>query len=272
MEKRGGGLGGSASKILTPSLFALLVLAAASLIVLVAPSAPSAQTRPAISWTAPSELSQDLQSYSQPKTITVTGEGEATAPPEKATVVLSVETFSESASKAVEDNFEAVSKVIKALEQAGVSKDDVETTSFSLVPVYSSPSYNGREQELIGYRCANSIKVTANEVAKLGHIIDISVAAGANRVSSVSFSLSSETANALKIQALRKAAGSAYSKALVIAEALKVSLKEPLKVETSVYIPPPVYYYASVRGFEPSIVPPRELSVSASVTITYGFE
>ncbi|RLE48333.1 MAG: hypothetical protein DRJ31_07460 [Candidatus Methanomethylicota archaeon] len=224
----------------------------------------------------PSSLAQAIQSALQTKTITVTGEGEASAPPEIAVVKLSVETFRENASDAQKENFEITSRVINMLKQAGIAEDQIETTSFSLTPIYEysyGSKYGETEKTLVGYRCVNSIKVTLENISMVGEVIDIAIAAGANRVSSVSFSLRDETVKALQLQALANAVSSAYSKATAIAEALGVSLKEPLTISTSTYYVPRLYFDVEVAAVgKPSITPPSELSVSASVTITYSFE
>ncbi|RLE48642.1 MAG: hypothetical protein DRJ33_08845, partial [Candidatus Methanomethylicota archaeon] len=178
---------GFTEKAFSRILFAVVALLLISVALSIASLAVALQIQGAfggaqLSPSAKLGLAQASQSALQSKTITVSGEGEASAPPEVAVVKLGVETFCESASEAQKMNFEATSSVIAALEQAGVAEDKIETISFSLTPVYEYETRYGGTSEsvLVGYKCTNNVKVTLENISMVGDVIDVAIAAGAN--------------------------------------------------------------------------------------------
>src|SRR5512137_1967111 len=64
--------------------------------------------------------------------IIMQGEGKATAPADKVTVVLGVETRDASAAKAVSENARLMNETIAALLAAGVPDSEIQTSGYSL--------------------------------------------------------------------------------------------------------------------------------------------
>jgi hypothetical protein len=206
------------------------------------------------------------------RTINVAGIGVAEGKPDRAIVSLSVVTREDTAVKAYQLNAEKMNSVIAALKEAGIPEDLMETTGYSLNPVWRYP--RGEEPVIIGYECRNSLKVTLEDLDRVGEIIDKGVNAGANQVSSVSFTLSKEAREKLKLEALSLAVKDAKAKAETIAEAAGVTLVGPTSISLS-EIPVPTPVRLEVKGAvvpaPPEIIAPEELSVTVTVNVVYEF-
>jgi hypothetical protein len=205
--------------------------------------------------------------------ITVIGTGSVTSKPEIAVISISVVTRANEASEAQRLNANKMNNIIKALKNAGIKEEQIETTGFSLQPIYEYDK-PGKKSIIVGYECRNSIKVTMEELDKVGEMADLAVNSGANKISSIVFSLRDETVKNLMLKALEKAVKNAESKAKTIAEAAGVKLIGPVSMNVGEYAPYPRYAEVIVGAVtkEPTpIVAPKELSVTISVSMVYEF-
>ena len=81
-----------------------------------------------------------------------------------------------------------MNQVISKLASCGISKEDIQTSNFSLYPIYEMPEdRTGYQAVLISYRCNNTVTVRIKDVSKTGEIIDAAVNAGATNVTNISF-------------------------------------------------------------------------------------
>lgn len=208
-----------------------------------------------------------------PNTITVAGEGEATAQPDVAYVSVGVVTQAPTAAQATADNARLLNSVLDALRGRGVESRDLQTSGLSVSPQYAQ----GRSErpDIIGYQAINNVTVTVNDVARAGELLDAALGAGANRVGGLRFSIR-DTA-ALRQQALAQAVAAARTNA----EAIAASLGLPLSgvstvVEESVNVPTPRAVAFSAPAAAPAAPPTPveagELHVTARVRIAFRFE
>jgi len=72
---------------------------------------------------------------------------------------------------------------------AGIAKKDIQTSQFSIEPVYVSPTPPGGPK-LSGYRVANQVNMTIHQIAQVGDILDRLVKAGATDAGSITFLVS----------------------------------------------------------------------------------
>lgn len=112
--------------------------------------------------------------------LRVTGEGRVEAPPDAVEINLGFTTRAPRAAEAYQQTAAAMTKVVDALTQAGVPRQQLQSAQISLVPVY-------REEQLEGYQASADLRVTLTELERAGEIIDLAVAAGANTVRSIRF-------------------------------------------------------------------------------------
>jgi uncharacterized protein YggE len=107
-------------------------------------------------------------------TITVTGRGTATTVPDNADWSLGVYTEGRTARRTLSTNSAAMSRVIAALRDAGVSRDELRTEDVLLSPRFDSGG-------VTGYSASNTVRATL-DVDEMAAVIDVGVAAGANRL------------------------------------------------------------------------------------------
>src|SRR3989344_7063068 len=112
-------------------------------------------------------------------------------------------------------------KVLKSLENSGINKNDIETSSYNIYPEYN---WDNGKQELKGYRTSNILKVKTKDFSKIGKIVDVSVDNGATLIQSINFELSQEKQNEIKQEAISKASEDARIKANATAQGLNAKL------------------------------------------------
>jgi uncharacterized protein YggE len=205
-----------------------------------------------------------------PHTIEVSGDGEAQAAPDQATLALAIETHATTAAAAAGSNGALAQKVRDALKGKLGDKGTMWTGGYSLDPDYSEPR-NGGEARIIGYRAQNSITVEIAALELVGPLIDAAITAGANRVDSLEYGLRDTTK--ARSEAITKATKDAQAQANALADALGVKLGLVLKASTVAEVRPiPVMRMqasAMVRGGAPTPVEAGQVTVPASVSLTY---
>ncbi len=177
----------------------------------------------------------------QKRLVSVTGKVIKSVSPDQAIIVFSVETLDKSASKSQSDNAKTTTDVLNALKAAGVAEQDIKTVGYNLNEEFEW-NETTRKSESTGYRTSHSIQVTLHDLTQTGKVVDAAAQAGANRVNSVTFSLSNAKEDELRTQALQEAAQNARTKATSIATGLGVTLGQVFSAsESSSYSTP--YYY-----------------------------
>ena len=194
------------------------------------------------------------------------------ASPDEAILYLAVETQALTASQATAENAAAMTNVLRSLAAAGVSNDSIQTTSYTLNPIYANQINQSVPASIIGYDAVNSIQVTLSSLASVGRILDQAISAGANEVQGVTFTLSSATMATLQKQALQLALQDADNQAKATATAMGVTIIGPISVIPG-YEFQPVNYNNRVATAVPAATPiqPGTLQVTATVQVTYAF-
>lgn len=125
------------------------------------------------------------------RTVSVSGTGEVRVVPDTATVQLGVQTEAESAAEALTQNSQQMGALIDALQEAGISPNDLQTQVVQLQP-QRAQQVEPREGlgEIIGYLATNILEVRVTNLQNLGAIIDAAVQAGGNTVQGVLFRVS----------------------------------------------------------------------------------
>ena len=187
-------------------------------------------------------------------------------------VSFAMETRAPAANDAAYANADAMEAVLAAVRAGGFSELDLETYGYALQPEYSART-NIRTREIVAYTALNNVRATISDVDAVGRLIDVAIAAGANRVSSISF-IASETEGA-RSQALAQAVASARAQARVIAEALGHELGQPLEVRGGAQRPVPMRAQAAVRTLgaaqaAPTPIEAGDQRVTATVTIRFA--
>lgn len=205
-----------------------------------------------------------------PPSIRVTGTGEAIAAPDTAQLSAGVTSEAATAADAVRANGAAMARVLGALETAGIPKQQVQTSGFSVFPVFADRTDPRARPQIVGYRVSNQVSVRVAGVEKVGGVLDQLVAAGANEVGGVSFSVG-EPAPLLD-EARRRALADARRTAEVYAAAAGVRLGRLLSIEEAGPGGPSPMPRARMEAAAAVPIAPGQVELSIVVVATYAIE
>jgi len=212
-----------------------------------------------------SEPSQIIQTY---------GEAEVKAEPDLVRINLSIETRSDSAEKAVEENALLANAVIETLKSFGLTEKEIKTGSYQLYSYQEWFERKADEEAIITYHVTNEVLVSTSRIDEVGEIIDLAVKAGANNINHISFELVNP--QELKMQALQAATRQAEQKAKAIAESAgeKISRLYRIREERTDYIPYVVRQDIAKEGMgmdTPTPIMPDEVVIRAAVSAEFTF-
>ncbi|GAH08559.1 unnamed protein product [marine sediment metagenome] len=141
------------------------------------------------------------------RTISLTATGVVKTTPDKVDIATGVTTEGQTARAALDKNTAAMSNVVDGLKEAGIEPKDIQTTNFSISPVYQQRK-QGQAAFITGYRVTNSVHIIVRDTKKLGGILDKVVSLGANQIGSISFGVSEpeRLKDEARKQAMRNAA------------------------------------------------------------------
>jgi uncharacterized protein YggE len=212
---------------------------------------------------APAEA-QQVQSE-QPANIVVAGEGSITVAPDYAEMTAGVATKAKTAKEAADADSKLMTAVIAALVDAGIAKKDIQTSQFSVQPVYTTQG--NTERKLTGFGASNQVTVTIRQVDKVGEIADRLVSAGATNIGDLTF-LHSDTSKLLD-RAREAAVADARRKAELYARAAGVTLGRVVLInENSTSMP----FAKTVRYAAVAAAPIATGEDTLRVDITVGFD
>jgi uncharacterized protein len=191
---------------------------------------------------------QDGYSPANLSTLSVSSTATTEVRPDQLSVTVGVETNGTTAQEAVSQNANLTSQVIAAVRGLGIDENRIETSSYSVLPIYQYiqppqpcieiyPPPPGCEtrQEIIGYRATNTVTVTldvpffrmATQPApdvNAGQVIDATVTAGANRVEGIVFFISPDRQQEIRDTLIGDAIANARQRANIAAEALEMTV------------------------------------------------
>jgi uncharacterized protein YggE len=197
--------------------------------------------------------------------ITVVGSGTARAVPDVADWSFGVQSDAETASAALKAASEATRRIIGALRDEGIAKEDLRTEQVSLYPRTTD---DGRA--VIGYSASSTVHATVRDLGKAGSIVDAAVEAGANQIYGPSLRVSDNRAQYRA--AIEAALDDAHARAQALAAKAGVTLGGPVAiVESGGGTPGPVYDrgMAQAGGAEVPIEPGVD-EIAATLTVTYA--
>jgi uncharacterized protein YggE len=247
----------------------------------------------ALATTAPAQIAQPTPG---PRTLTVTGDGTASAAPDVAYISVGVQTQGKTAVEATSENSRLMASVLAALQARGVRPQDLRTSGLTVMPRYAPPppatpgppgppqpylpGYGGPSQpgEIIGYEASNHVTVTVSEVDRASELLDAALGAGANRVGGLTFRI--RDTNGLRQQALADAAQAARARADALAASLGLRVvginsvqEEPTYANAYNAVPeiPAIGGPAAASAPPPPVVG-GELTVRTRAQVTFMFE
>jgi uncharacterized protein YggE len=209
-------------------------------------------------------------------TMTVTGQGQTSLPPDTAFVTLGTETTGRTVGEAQRHNRLAMNKIIERLRAWQIEHDRIQTASFTVSPQYKPPPKRSEAPseppEIIGYVVSNMMTVEVRNLDRVASVIEEALAAGANQFLGLHWALLDE--QQAKIGALKRAAIKAREKARALSEALKVKLMRLRNVNEESHVARPVHKMARTMtavesGGTDTAVFSGEIKIEATVTLVY---
>ena len=201
--------------------------------------------------------------------ISVTGEATVSVPPDLAQIDAGVTSEAKTAREASDANNAAMGKVLLALKGAGIEEKDYQTSRLSLQPE-SAPNRPGGPATIVGYRASNRVTVRLHDVSKVASVIDMLVAAGANDIGGINFTVSQ--ASKLLDDAREQAIADARRKAEIYAKAAGVTLGVPLSISEG-GTPVPIPYRRMAAGMAPSApVAQGEETLQVTVAVSWAIK
>lgn len=175
------------------------------------------------------------QGAQEPATISVQGTSQLEVVPDVAYIQLAVVTEAATVSAAQQENASLANQVYERLTAAGIERDYIKTSQYSVIPLYTQDDGKSNTPPVIrGYQIINGFIVTVNS-ARAGEIIDMALQAGVNQVQTVRFGKLDESES--KNVVLQMAVRDALAKAESIAAALGKQISRVRTVtESGVYV------------------------------------
>ena len=205
--------------------------------------------------------------------LATSGTGEAKVTPDRAAVMVNVQTRGATAAAAASENARRTSAVLDALGKLGLPKSQLSTEGYSVNPEMAYGS--GQAPRVTGYVVTNTVRAETHHPEQAGTIIDAALGAGANMINGLSFFASSiDEARRVAISA---AVASARADAEAMARAAGGSLGNLMELSTQgPTVPPrPIYEMSAMARKSdvamPTPVNPGEQTVSVFVTARWQF-
>lgn len=202
--------------------------------------------------------------YAAEGEINVNGTGIVMADPDTANISLSVETTGKTSEAAQRENNKILQAVTKAMQEMGVTKENIVTTYTSVYPQYTYDDKTG-ERTLSGYRSYTDLQVTTKDIDNAGKYIDAALKAGATGTNGVSFSVADQSV--YYAQALQVAVKNAGKSAEAIAQAFG---KELGAVKSVTENSRNAYYVESVNMSKMMATEDSAAAAGGGTTISYG--
>ena len=202
------------------------------------------------------------------RTMEIYGQGNIKVNPDIGYITMGVITEDKLLKIAQSENTIKSNKLINALIETGVKRDDIKTESYNIEKLYE---YENGKREFIGYRVSNILNITIRDLKKLGEVIDISVESGANIVRNIEFAISNESFYYRK--ALVKAVNNAIRKAYDIAFTVGASLdKIPIEIVEQKFNKSPIFRQPGLyEEKDATPILPGEIEIIANIKSIFRY-
>lgn len=213
-----------------------------------------------------------------PPQIVTTGTGEVRLVPDRATVLVAVETRGATAKEAAAENARIQTATLNALQELGIPRERLSTVGFDVQPDYRYDPQGRTAPKVIGYVVRNTVRAEVRPLDMLSRVLDVALAHGANAISGVQFE--SSKAQEGQRQALANAVADARAQAESMAKAAGGSLAQLVELNSSqIYRPLPAMERMQMQAADaraanaPSTpINPGELVIMATVTGRWTFK
>lgn len=200
--------------------------------------------------------------------VMTTGEGIVRAVPDRAWITITSESRASNPREAQQRNAERMQPVIEKLRAAGVPAEAIRTVGYDLQQEWDF--VEGRRVSR-GYVARNSIEVRADDISRVGELLEIAVGSGATSVSNLRFDLKDRAK--LEREALRLAVADARARAEAAAGGAGLAIDRIVRIDAiaSSPVPPPMPFMRAELAQASDAAPPisaGEMEIRSQVTLT----
>lgn len=207
----------------------------------------------------------------QPPVIVTAGDAIVRRAPDVALVTLAVETRAKSPRDAQRQNADAMAAVQQRLAQARVPKEAIRTLGYTLEQEFDVVQGRRVPREFV---VRNAVDVRADDLSRVGELVDAVVQGGATSIAGVRFDLRDRAA--VEREALRLAVVDARSRAEAAAAGAGRALDKILRIDDTRERPiaplRPMMGIARTAEGATTPVEPGEIEIRARVTLTVSMK
>lgn len=205
--------------------------------------------------------------------IVVTGSGSAEVPPDRVTIEFTVQNRARTAAEASDQNALRTRPILAALHRLGVPDSAVTSAGFGVQPQWDRRTGERKESQSLAM---HRVRVKVSEIRLAGSIVEAVLDSGADRVESVSFTVSD--IDSAREAAISEAVSKARGDAEVMARAAGGRLGGLIEVTTQGTAAPPraydlhaSYVSATASGSGAPSITPGPTMVTVTVLGRWGF-
>ncbi|WP_416148333.1 SIMPL domain-containing protein [Salipaludibacillus sp. HK11] len=211
-------------------------------------------------------VTQNRQSLS--RVMIVQGSSSLFVEPDTASIQVEIVTENKQLSQAYQENSYKMNEVVQALLQAGITRENMQTTAYTIRPVYD---YVDGIQIFRTYQVSTSMEITIKDIYEASRVIEVAVDSGVTHVSNIQFRL--ENHEGYYQQALSNALRNAEAKAEEIAETLNVRFDSiPKKIIEEKREGPQLFRaFAATDASVQAAIQPGKTEIRAGVEVEYRY-
>jgi uncharacterized protein len=202
--------------------------------------------------------------------ISVTGQGTASATPDILSIDVGVSVLRSSVSDAIAVASRQADAVMDTLLGSGISRDDIKTIDYSIAPEYS---WKDDTETLEGYRVTNLVRVRLRAIDRAGEVLDAVAAAGGDEVRIQNLEFTLDDPDRVREEARQEAWKDAEDRASQLADLAGVALGDPQSIdESSSFTPPIPLYQADVALAKSTPIAAGQLEVTVTVKVEFSID
>lgn len=205
--------------------------------------------------------------------VAVSATGRVSTRPDVALVTVGTEARAPALAEATADVAARMRAVLERVRALGVADQDVSTVGYTVEPRLAPRRAEDEPVRIVAYHATNLVQLRIRRIDDAGRVLDAAVAAGANAVRGLQFTLADPGPAEAEARAL--AVRAAEAKARQIAAAAGATLGEPLAIVEGVagrVVPRDAFAQAAIMAAPgaPGPVEPGQLEVVVTVEARYA--
>jgi len=203
--------------------------------------------------------------------IVTTGTGEARVTPDRATVMVGVQSRATTAAVAGSDNARKQRAILDTLRALGLTSEQLSTVNYNVVPDMQYPPNGQGTPRVTGYTVTNNVRADVRRLDDVARVIDAALAKGANEISSLEFY--SSKSDSARRAALATAVANARQDAEALARAAGGSLGQVIEMSTGELPVRPlsISLRSEMVAAAKTPIEPGQQTISATVTVRWAF-